>query len=57
MSILQTKINTNSAAYKDNYQKMLSKIEEMNKHLKQSLFQGEEKHISKAKSQGKLLAR
>ena len=57
MSILQTKINTNSASYKDNYQKMLSKIEEMNKHLKQSLFQGEEKHISKAKSQGKLLAR
>jgi len=57
MSVIKSKINTNSAAYKDNYQKMLAKIEELNKHLKQSLFQGEEKHLAKAKSQGKFLAR
>jgi acetyl-CoA carboxylase carboxyltransferase component len=36
---------------------MLEKIEELQKHLKQSLFQGEEKHTTKAKSKGKLLAR
>ncbi|MBP6659936.1 MAG: acyl-CoA carboxylase subunit beta [Chitinophagales bacterium] len=57
MSVIKSKINTNSAAYKDNYEKMLAKIEELNKHLKQSLFQGEEKHLAKAKSQGKFLAR
>jgi acetyl-CoA carboxylase carboxyltransferase component len=57
MSVIKSKINTNSAAYKENYQKMLAKIEELNKHLKQSLFQGEEKHLAKAKSQGKFLAR
>ena len=57
MSVIKSKINTNSAAYKDNYQKMLAKIEELNKHLKQSLFQGEEKHVAKAKAQGKYLAR
>ncbi len=57
MSIIKSKINTNSAAYKENYQKMLAKIDELNKHLKQSLFQGEEKHLAKAKANGKLLAR
>ena len=57
MSIIKSKINSNSAAYKDNYQKMLAKINELNKHLKESLFQGEEKHLAKAKSQGKFLAR
>ncbi|MBX7227141.1 MAG: methylcrotonoyl-CoA carboxylase [Chitinophagales bacterium] len=57
MSVIQSKINVNAASYKDNYQKMLAKIEELNKHLKQSQFQGEEKHIAKAKSQDKFLAR
>jgi acetyl-CoA carboxylase carboxyltransferase component len=57
MSIIKTKVNTNSATYKENYQKMLAKIAELNKHLQQSLFQGEEKHLVKAKAQGKFLAR
>lgn len=57
MSVIKTKINPNSAAYKENYQKMLGKIAELVKHLKDSRFQGEEKHQAKAKSQGKLLAR
>ncbi|HPA37042.1 MAG TPA: carboxyl transferase domain-containing protein, partial [Chitinophagales bacterium] len=57
MSVIKTKVNTNSAAYKENYEKMLAKIAELDKHLKQSLYQGEEKHMAKAKSQGKLLAR
>jgi len=57
MAVLLSKINTRSASYNENYTKMLSKIEELQKHLKQSLYQGEEKHISKAKSVGKFLAR
>lgn len=57
MSVITSKINTNSATYKNNYEKMLLKLEELNKHLQQSLFQGEEKHIEKAKSKGKMLAR
>ncbi len=57
MSVIKSRINPNSAAYKENYQKMLAKIDELNKHLKDSRFQGEEKHITKAKSQGKFLCR
>ncbi|MEZ5026893.1 MAG: carboxyl transferase domain-containing protein [Chitinophagales bacterium] len=57
MSIIKSKINTNSAAYKENYQKMQAKLDELKKHLAASLFQGEEKHIAKAKKLGKYLAR
>ncbi|HNL83953.1 MAG TPA: carboxyl transferase domain-containing protein [Chitinophagales bacterium] len=55
--IIQSKINTNSSAYKENYAQMLEKIDILKKHLQKSLFQGEEKHIEKAKSKGKFLAR
>ncbi len=57
MAVLLSKVNTNSTAYKENYVKMLSKIEELQKHIKTSQFQGEEKHINKAKGLGKFLAR
>ncbi|HQG37629.1 MAG TPA: carboxyl transferase domain-containing protein, partial [Chitinophagales bacterium] len=57
MSIIQSKINNQSASYKENYDKMLGKIAELEKNLKQALFQGDEKHITKAKSKGKMLAR
>lgn len=57
MAIIKSRINPQSASYKENYQKMLSKIEELSKHLKASLYQGEEKHISKAKTLGKFQAR
>jgi acetyl-CoA carboxylase carboxyltransferase component len=57
MSVLKSKVNPNSAAYKENYSRMLDKLGELRKHLKASLFQGEEKHLAKAQSQGKLLAR
>ena len=46
MSVIKSKVNTNSAAYKENYEKMLAKIAELDKHLKQSLYQGEEKHMA-----------
>lgn len=55
--IIQSKINTNSSAYKENYAQMLEKIDILKKHLQKSLFQGEEKHIEKAKTKGKMLAR
>lgn len=55
--IIQSKINTNSSAYKENYAQMLEKIDLLKKHLQKSLFQGEEKHIEKAKTKGKMLAR
>ena len=55
--IIQSKINTNSSAYKENYAQMLEKIDILKKHLQKSLFQGEEKHIEKARTKGKMLAR
>ena len=55
--IFKTKINTNSSTYKENYAAMLEKLEQLQKALQKSLFQGEEKHIEKAKSKGKFLAR
>ena len=46
---IKSKINTNSTAYKDNYQKMMDKIGTLQKHLQNSLFQGEDKHKERAK--------
>ncbi|MEZ4880735.1 MAG: carboxyl transferase domain-containing protein, partial [Chitinophagales bacterium] len=57
MAIIKTKVNTNGTAYKENYQKMLEKLDELKKHLDKSLYQGEDRHIEKAKSKGKFLAR
>ena len=57
MQTIQSKVNTNSASYKKNYEDMFKKIEELNKHLESSRFQGEQKHIDKAHSLGKMLAR
>ena len=37
MSVIKSKINTNSTSFKDNYQKMLAKIEELNKKTKLDL--------------------
>ena len=57
MRVLQSKININSQQYKDNYTKMRKLVDELNKHLKGSLFQGKDKHIARARKRGKLLAR
>ncbi|MEZ5055297.1 MAG: hypothetical protein R2807_11150 [Chitinophagales bacterium] len=56
MATIKTKINVNATSYKENYALMLAKLEELKKHLNQSLYQ-EEKHIAKAKAGGKFLAR
>ncbi|MCO5249237.1 MAG: methylcrotonoyl-CoA carboxylase [Chitinophagales bacterium] len=57
MSTIVSKINVNSQSYKDNYQKMLKKVEELHKTLQKSLFQGQEKHIERARTKGKMTAR
>jgi acetyl-CoA carboxylase carboxyltransferase component len=54
---IKSKININSATYKENYQKMLEKIDLLQKNLQKSLFQGEDKHKERARAKGKLLAR
>ncbi len=57
MRALQSNINTASATFKENKQAMLTLVEELNKHLEESRFQGKEKSIEKARNRGKLLAR
>ena len=57
MSILKSKVNTASQAYKENYKNMMGKWEEVQNAYQKSLFQGSEKHIDKARKRGKLLTR
>ena len=57
MQILRSKININAQQYKDNYQEMSKLVEQLEKHLVESRFQGKEKHIARARQRGKLLAR
>jgi len=57
MSVIRSKINLNSASFQENYRKMLEKVAELEQHLQKSLFQGQEKHIEKARSKGKMLGR
>lgn len=57
MRSLESKVNVNSQAYKDNYAKMLNLVNKLEKHLDESRFQGKEKHIEKARNNNKLLAR
>ena len=57
MSVLQSNINIQSAAAKENHQAMLGLVHELNKNLEESRFQGKEKHIERARKRGKLLAR
>lgn len=57
MKPLQSKINTNSKAFYDNYKQMLDFVLKLEKHLGESLFQGKPNALEKAKSNGKLLAR
>jgi len=57
MSVLKSKINPNSENCQANRKEMLALIDELNKHMESSRFQGKDKHIEKARSRGKLLAR
>ncbi len=57
MSVLQSTVNINAGATKKNYQAMLSLVAELQENMKESRFQGKEKHIARARKRGKLLAR
>lgn len=57
MRPLQSKVNINSQAYKDNLAEMEKLIVKLEKNLEKSLFQGKDKHIARARKRGKLLAR
>ena len=57
MQTIQSKINTKTQVFKDNREGMLKLLGTLDKHLQDSRFQGEERHISKARAKGKMLAR
>ena len=48
MRILKSKLNKNSSQFRENYQGMKALVEELEKHLESSRFQGKEKHIARA---------
>lgn len=57
MQTIQSKINTKSAQYQENFAEMLKLVEKLNVHHEESRFQGKPEHIEKARKKGKLLAR
>lgn len=57
MRALTSSININAQTHKENREAMQAFIEELEKNLEKSRFQGKEKHIDRARKRGKLLAR
>lgn len=57
MGVLRSKINTKSEAYQENYAKMRALCDQLGGYLEESLFQGKERQIERARKRGKLLAR
>lgn len=57
MSMLSTSVNTNSDLYKSNYQAMQQLVEKLNALKKEASYQGKERHLQKAKAEGKFSAR
>lgn len=57
MDSLKSSININSRAAKENRQEMLALLEQLDKHKTESLFQGKEHQIDRARKRGKFLAR
>lgn len=57
MQTLKSRINKHTELFSQNREAMLVLLQELEKKKQESLYQGKEKHIEKAKSQGKLLAR
>ncbi len=57
MNIISSNVNTHSDQYKENYQSMLKLVEDLQSKYKEALYQGKERHIEKAKAQGKHTAR
>ena len=57
MQPLTSNSNPKSAAFQENLAGMQALVEELEARLEESRFQGKDKHIARARSQGKLLAR
>ncbi|PCH98028.1 MAG: acetyl-CoA carboxylase carboxyltransferase subunit [Bacteroidetes bacterium] len=57
MHAFKSKIDPKSEKFKENQAWMKGKVKELNDLLAKSQWQGEEKHIAKAKKAGKMLAR
>ena len=57
MQPLKSNIVPHSATFQEARQAMLELCHTLNEHLESSRFQGKEKHLKRAKEQGKLLAR
>jgi len=57
MRPIQSKINTQSKSFRENEQKMTALMEELEQKLRESLSQGSEKHLKKAREAGKFSAR
>jgi acetyl-CoA carboxylase carboxyltransferase component len=57
MSVITSRINVQSATYQANYRQMSAMLENLENELAKSRYQGEPKHIDRAKKAGKMLAR
>jgi acetyl-CoA carboxylase carboxyltransferase component len=57
MQVLKSRINKHTGQFQANREEMLALLELLEQKKQDSLFQGKERHIEKAQSQGKLLAR
>ena len=57
MRALTSRININAQTHRENREAMQTFIDELEKNLEKSRFQGKEKHIDRARKRGKLLAR
>lgn len=57
MQVLKSRINKHTEQFQANRTEMLALLEQLEQKKQDSLFQGKERHIEKAQSQGKLLAR
>lgn len=54
---LTSKVNTKTQQYTSNREGMIKLLEKLEKHYEDSRFQGQEKHIERARSNGQFLAR
>lgn len=57
MEVFRSKVNKNSEEFKQNYADMNGLVLQLQLNLKQSLYQGKEKHIKRHINEGRLLAR
>ncbi len=57
MKTFKTQINKNTPHYQENYTKMMTLVEKLEGHLLESRYEGEPKHLERARKRGKLFAR